>query len=55
MEKNKADYQKQILAIIQRPTLEAIREQVSEELDEQLSGQVSDLDIESALKKTQSQ
>ena len=35
---------------MQKPTSEAIREQVSEELDEQLPGQVSDLVVESALR-----
>ena len=35
---------------MQIPTLEAIKEQMSEELDEQLPGHVSDLVIGSALK-----
>ena len=35
---------------MQKPTSEAIKEQVSLELDEQLPGQVSELVVESALK-----
>ena len=39
--KNKTDAQKRKLAIMQKPTSEAIKERVSVELDEQLPDQVS--------------
>ena len=48
--KKKNTSSKEKLAIMQIPTSEAIREQVSEELDEQLPGQVLDLVGESALR-----
>ena len=35
---------------MQKPTLQAIKEQVSEELDEQLLGQVSEFIVDSALR-----
>ena len=48
--KNKTEIQKKKLLKMQKPTSEAIKEQVSEELDNQLPDQVSGLVVESALK-----
>ena len=48
--KNKTEVQKKKLLKMQKPTSEAIKEQVSEELDNQLPDQVSGLVVESALK-----
>ena len=48
--KNKTETQKKKLLKMQKPTSEAIKEQVSEELDEQLPDHVSGLVVESALK-----
>ena len=48
--KNKTETQKRKLLAMQKPTSEAIKEQVSEELDEQLPDHESGLVVESALK-----
>ena len=48
--KNKTETQKKKLLKMQKPTSEAIKQQVSEELDERLPDQVSGLVVESALK-----
>ena len=44
--KNKTETQKRKLLAMQKPTSEAIKEQVSEELDERLPDQVSGLVVE---------
>ena len=48
--KGKTDQQKKKLEAMQKPTSQAIKEQVSEELDDQLPDHVSGLVVESALK-----
>ena len=48
--KNKTETQKRKLLAMQKPTSEAIKERVSEELDEQPPDHVSGLVVESALK-----
>ena len=48
--KNKTEAQKRKLLVMQKPTSEAIKGRVSEELDEQLPDHVSDLVLESARK-----
>ena len=48
--KNKEEQNEQKLLKMQKPTSQAIRKQVSEELDKQLLGQVSELVVESALR-----
>ena len=50
--KKKADYITKKIENMQKPTSKAIKEQVSEELDEQIPGRVSCLIITSALKSS---